>query len=215
RDRAHRLDQRQQPLPGRRGVAPRASIHRQPPPGRHRRQHEHDLCSLAAARLRARAQALPARGRRPVGPARGFPAALQRHVRADAEHDALLCKRVLPHQLPVTAPAGDKKARVSTALAALLVFAACAALAGEKQPREYLDEDTAATVTVVGEPLVFAYADAAPNVYGTDLGTVRFIGEARELTIVVDSDPAPITYELWEDHRVALRNFVHHMSGGR
>ena len=200
----------------------------------------------------------------------------------------------------MTAPAGDKRARVSAALAALLVFGACAALAGEKQPREYLDEDTAATVTVVGEPLVFAYAhpalaanqrdyvtlaaaavnrngkvsyvliayfwstidprlrqdplaspaqpviqaddrrielhlqghspheagigqpvhappgvDATPNVYGTDLGTVRFIGEARELTIVVDSDPAPITYELWEDHRVALRNFVHHMSGGR
>ncbi|TLY62480.1 MAG: hypothetical protein E6K45_13655, partial [Gammaproteobacteria bacterium] len=58
----------------------------------------------------------------------------------------------------MTAPAGDKRAQVSTALAALLVFGACAALAGEKQPREYLDEDTAATVTVVGEPLVFAYA---------------------------------------------------------
>ncbi|TLY67241.1 MAG: hypothetical protein E6K46_11310 [Gammaproteobacteria bacterium] len=58
----------------------------------------------------------------------------------------------------MTAPAGDKRARVSTALAALLVLGAYAALAGEKQPREYLDEDTAATVTVVGEPLVFAYA---------------------------------------------------------
>ena len=44
---------------------------------------------------------------------------------------------------------------------------------------------------------------------------MRFIGEARQLTIVVDSDPAPITYELWEDHRVALRHFVQHMSGGR
>ncbi len=198
----------------------------------------------------------------------------------------------------MTARAGDK-ARVSSALAALLALGACAALASDKQPREYLDEDTAATVTVVGEPLVFAYAhpelaanqrdyvtlaaaavnrngkvsyvlmayfwstvdprlrrdplpspehlvlqaddrrielhlqghspheagigepvhapsgDATPNVYRTDLGTVRFIGEARQLTIVVDSDPAPITYELWEDRRVALRNFVHHMSGER
>jgi hypothetical protein len=199
----------------------------------------------------------------------------------------------------VIGPAGDK-ARVSTALAALLVLGTSSALAGEKEPREYLDEDTAATVTVVGEPLVFAYArpalaanqrdyvtlaaaaanrnrkisyvliayfwstvdprlrreplpspeqlvlqaddrrielhlqghspheagigapvhappgaDATPDVYGTDLGTIRFIGEARQLTIVVDSDPAPITYELWEDRRVALRNFVHHMDSGR
>jgi hypothetical protein len=57
--------------------------------------------------------------------------------------------------------------------------------------------------------------DATPNVYGTDLGTVRFIGEARRLTIVVDADPAPITYDLWEDRRLALRNFVRHMSGER
>jgi hypothetical protein len=199
----------------------------------------------------------------------------------------------------VTTRAGER-ARVSSAHAALLALCACAAFAGDKQPREYLDEDTAATVTVVGEPLVFAYArpelaanardyvtlaaaavdrtgkvsyvliayfwstvdprlrrdalpspdtlvvqaddrrielhlqghstheagigapvhapsgaDATPNVYRSDLGTVRFIGEARHLSIVVDSDPAPITYELWEDRRVALRNFVHHMSGER
>lgn len=191
---------------------------------------------------------------------------------------------------------------VSATLAALLTLtsSAVAARSADKEPREYLDEDTAATVTVVGEPLVFAYAqiglaanerdyvtlaaaavnrnrkvsyvliayfwstvdprlrsaplpspqtlvlladdrrielhlqghspheagigervlappgtDAMPNVYGTDLGTVRFIGEARHLDIVVDADPAPITYELWEDRRVALRNFVHHMSGDR
>jgi hypothetical protein len=194
-----------------------------------------------------------------------------------------------------------QKARVSSALAAaLFVLGTAAAPAANKQPQEYLDEDTAATVTVVGEPLVFAYArpelaanerdyvtlaaaavnrnnkvsyvliayfwstvdprlrrealpspdplvlqaddrrielhlqghsaheagigvpvhapsgaNATPNVYRTELPTVRFIGEARQLTIVVDSDPAPITYELWEDRRVALRNFVHHMSGER
>ena len=50
-------------------------------------------------------------------------------------------------------------------LAVLLASCACAALAGDKEPQEYLDEDTAATITVVGEPLVFAYArrDLAAN----------------------------------------------------
>ena len=50
-------------------------------------------------------------------------------------------------------------------LAVLLSGCAYAALAGDKEPQEYLDEDTAATITVVGEPLVFAYArrDLAVN----------------------------------------------------
>jgi hypothetical protein len=50
-------------------------------------------------------------------------------------------------------------------------------------------------------------------VYGTDLATLRFVAEARRLTIVADSDGVPLGYELWEDRRTALRNFVHHMSG--
>ncbi len=39
----------------------------------------------------------------------------------------------------------------------LLAALAASALAGENPPREYLDEDTGATVTVVDQPLVFAY----------------------------------------------------------
>ena len=38
----------------------------------------------------------------------------------------------------------------------LLLAQSPAALAGELQPREYLDPETAATVTVVGEPIIFA-----------------------------------------------------------
>src|SRR5207302_839141 len=161
------------------------------------------------------------------------------------------------------------------------------------QPREYLDEETAATVTVVAEPLVFALprpelaanvrdyvtlaaaavdrngkvsyvliayfwstvdprlrtdalpspeplvlqaddrrialallghsaheagigvpvhappgAVVPPNVYGTDLGTLRFIEEARSLTLTADSDGTPLSYQLWEDHRVGGPNFA-------
>jgi hypothetical protein len=183
-------------------------------------------------------------------------------------------------------------------VAVLLALGTCAALAGDKQPQEYLDEETAATITVVGEPLVFACprpelaanvrdyvtlaaaavnrngkvsyvliayfwstvdprlrrdampspeplvlqaddrrielklrghsaheagigapvhappgAAVTPNVYGTDLATLRFVSEARRLTIVADSDGVPLGYELWEDRRTALRTFVHHMNG--
>jgi len=42
-------------------------------------------------------------------------------------------------------------------LGALLVLVACATHAGESPPREYLDEETGATVTLESDPLVFAY----------------------------------------------------------
>src|SRR5205814_4956856 len=74
---------------------------------------------------------------------------------ADPEHDALLYKRVVPHQLSVILKAGDP-GRVALPVAMLAALGACVAVAADKQPREYLDEDTAATVTVVAEPLVFA-----------------------------------------------------------
>ena len=190
------------------------------------------------------------------------------------------------------------KGRVALPVAVLLALGTCVALAGDKQPQEYLDEETAATITVVGEPLVFAcprpelaanvrdyvtLAAAAvdrngkisyvliayfwstvdprlrrdampspeplvlqaddrrvelklrghsaheagigapvhappgaaliPNVYGTDLATLRFVAEARNLTLLADSGGTALSYELWEDRRTALRNFVHHMNG--
>jgi len=183
-------------------------------------------------------------------------------------------------------------------LAVLLASCAAAALAGDKEPQEYLDEDTAATITVVGEPLVFAYArrdlavnardyvtlaaaavnragkisyvligynwstvdprlrpdplpaaeplvlqaddrripltlrghsaheagigvpvhappgtNALPNVYGSDLATLRFLAEARHLALEAESSGTPLGYELWEDRRAALRRFVQHMNG--
>ena len=188
--------------------------------------------------------------------------------------------------------------RVALPVAVLLALGTCAALAGDKQPQEYLDEETAATITVVGEPLVFACprpelaanvrdyvtlaaaavdrngkisyvliayfwstvdprlrrdampspeplvlqaddrrvelklrghsaheagigapvhappgAALTPNVYGTELATLRFVSEARNLTIVADSDGTALSYDLWEDRRTALRAFVHHMNG--
>jgi hypothetical protein len=197
----------------------------------------------------------------------------------------------------VTGKAGDQ-GRIAVLVAVLLALGTCVALAGAKQPQEYLDEETAATVTVVGDPLVFACAQpnlaanvrdyvtlaaaavnrngkisyvliayfwstldprvrrdampspeplvlqaddrrielklrghsaheagigmpvhappgaaVTPNVYGTDLATLRFVAEARRLTIVAESDGTPLDYELWEDRRTALRTFVHHMSG--
>jgi len=179
-----------------------------------------------------------------------------------------------------------------------LALGTCAAFAANQQPQEYLDEDTAATITVVAEPLVFAYArtdlaanardyltlaaaavdrngkvsyvligyfwstvdprlrrDAPPvpeplvlqaddrrteltlrghsaheagigmpvhqpagstgppNVYGIDLATLRFISEARHLSMRIDTEVTELSYELWEDRRDALRAFVRHMSG--
>ena len=55
--------------------------------------------------------------------------------------------------------------------------------------------------------------NAAPNVYGTDLATVRFIAAARQLALLADSDGTTLTYELWTDRRASLRAFVRHMSG--
>jgi len=185
--------------------------------------------------------------------------------------------------------------------ACLPVAAACVLLASAARadsPREYLDEETGATVTVVDRPLLFEYprrdvaanahdyatlvaaslnrggkvdyvlivyfwstvdprlrqdplpsaeplvlqaddrrislklrghsaheagigvpvhappvGNPVPNVYGTDLATVRFIAAARHLALVTDTDGTTLGYELWEDRREDLRAFVRHMSG--
>jgi hypothetical protein len=183
-------------------------------------------------------------------------------------------------------------------LALVLLCASGTTTGGEPEPREYLDEDTAATITVVGEPLVFALprrdlaanardyvtlaaaavnragkisyvligynwstadprlrrdplpaaeglalraddrrieltlrghsaheagigvpvhappgASVAPNVYGTDLATLRFLAESRHLSVEADAGNTVLSYELWEDRRAALRRFVQHMNG--
>jgi len=183
-------------------------------------------------------------------------------------------------------------------LAVALALCTAAAAAGGAAPLEYLDQETAATITVVGKPLVFAlprpdlaanardYATLAaaavnragkvsyvligyfwstvdarlrrdplpaaqplalladdrrlplvlaghsprdagigervyappgsaaqPNVYRTDLATLRFVASARRLTAVAESNSTPLSYDLWQDQRPALQAFVRHMSG--
>lgn len=51
--------------------------------------------------------------------------------------------------------ARNKAAGSACSLALLLGHLPIAALGGDLQPREYLDPETAATVTVVGEPIIF------------------------------------------------------------
>ncbi len=186
------------------------------------------------------------------------------------------------------------------ALAVLLLGPAVqrTACAAEREPLEYLDPDTAATVTVVAQPLVFANprtelaanardyvtlaaaavnrggklsyvgiayfwstvdprmrtdplpapqplilqaddrrielrlrgqsahdagigvavhaptgAAGPPSVYALDLATLRFIAEARELTVLAESNGTVLRYPLWDDRRAALRAFVRRMSG--
>lgn len=196
-------------------------------------------------------------------------------------------------------PARNNAAGTAWTLALLLCHPPLAASAADRQPHEYLDPETAATVTVVGEPLVFANSrnevaanardyvtvsaaavdrsgkvsyvlvayfwstvdprvrgyplpnpeslilqaddrrielslkghsayDAGigvpvnpppgaalpPNVYGIDLGTLRSIAHARQLSLITETDITSIPYSLWDDTRAALQAFVQRMSGG-
>jgi hypothetical protein len=188
--------------------------------------------------------------------------------------------------------------RASRAALLLAPLAAAGVAAAGNPPREYLDEETGATITVVDQPLVFAYprqdlaanardyatlaaaavnrggkidyvlivyfwstADARlrsdvlpsgeplllqaddrrivlrlhghsaheagigvpvhappgspvpPNVYASDLATMRFIAAARRLALLADNEHTTLSFDLWEDRRAALREFVRHMSG--
>ncbi len=192
-------------------------------------------------------------------------------------------------------------------LAALLcALEACTALPSADTPQEYLDKDTAATVSVVGEPLVFAHerpevaahmrdyvtlaaaavnrgghrdyvliayfwttldphgessgrpqgqaasvsekllvvaddrrielplaghsardagigvsvhappsSTALPNVYRTDLDTLRFMAAAHHLALAGNAGDPDASYELWDDQRVALAALVRLLSGER
>ncbi len=182
---------------------------------------------------------------------------------------------------------------------------ACTALPSPDAPQEYLDKDTAATVSVVGQPMVFAHerpelaahmrdyvtlaaaavnrsgrtdyvliayfwttfdphgqlhsgrgrardapeseqlvvvADdrrieltleghsardagiglpvhappataAMPNVYRTDLATLRFMAAARHLAVLQGAEAPDSTYEIWDDQRAALSALVRVLSG--
>jgi hypothetical protein len=182
----------------------------------------------------------------------------------------------------------------------LCTLSACTTLPSAGSPEEYLDPATAATISVVGKPLVFAHerperaahmrdyvtlaaaavnrvgkidyvliaynwttfdehgrsgdpstsadgliiaADdrritlsptghsahdagigipvhapparsAKPNVYRTDLATLRFIAAARHLSVFKGADDDASTgYEIWDDQRAALAALVRLLSG--
>ena len=189
--------------------------------------------------------------------------------------------------------------------AVLALLASCSELPTGDSPRELLDKDTAATISMVGRPLVFAHerperaahmrdyitlAAAAvdrggrieydlivyfwttfdahglegepfkeraaglarkplaiaaddrrillqlagsnahdagiggavgvppahsttPEVYATDLPTLRFLAAARHLSVLADADDPSSNFELWADHRAALRQLVRLLSG--
>lgn len=56
-------------------------------------------------------------------------------------------------------------------------------------------------------------SSSTPNVYATDLDTLRFIAASRRVALVIDTEPSTLTYDLWEDRRPALRSFVQHLQG--
>jgi hypothetical protein len=190
--------------------------------------------------------------------------------------------------------------RIASVAALLVALSACVSLPSAEGPKEYLDQETAATVSVVGKPLVFArerrelaaysrdyvtvaaaavdragkvnyvlivyfwstvdqrdkpsavpVADplviaaddrrirlplsghtaqdagigipvhappghsALPNVYRTDLGTLRFMSEARHLAVLSGTDATAVSYEIWDDERPAWRALVRLLSGER
>ena len=182
-----------------------------------------------------------------------------------------------------------------------VALTACTALPGTPGPQEYLDPTTAATISVVGKPMVFAHerperaahmrdyvtlAAAAvnrggkteyvliaydwttfdehgrsgetptstaglvvvaddrrialtleghsahdvgigtpvhpppvrstePDVYRTDLETLRFIAAVRHLAVLRRADDPSSAYEIWDDQRAALGAFVALLDGGR
>jgi hypothetical protein len=54
---------------------------------------------------------------------------------------------------------------------------------------------------------------AIPNVYRTDLATLRFIAAARHLAVFKRADDPSTGYEIWDDQRDALTALVRLLSG--
>jgi hypothetical protein len=189
---------------------------------------------------------------------------------------------------------------VARAVILAVALSACTTLPGTASPEEYLDPTTAATISIVGKPLVFAHerperaahmrdyvtlaaaavnrggktdyvlvaydwttfdehgrsgeapgttalvvaaddrritlnlaghsahdvgigtpvhpppvGSATPDIYRTDLATMRFIAAARHLTVLKQSDAASTAYSIWDDQRAALGVFVDLLSGGQ
>jgi hypothetical protein len=84
---------------------------------------------------------------------------------------------------------------IRTVLVSLLVLTATACTTARPvQPREYLDETTAATITVVAEPWIFTRANVTPgldcfNLYAVDVNTQ---GDHKKYIVVVHYWPEQI-----------------------
>jgi hypothetical protein len=51
------------------------------------------------------------------------------------------------------------------------------------------------------------------QIYRTDLPTLHFLAESRQIALVAGSAEGPFTYELWSDQRAALRSMVQRLEG--
>jgi hypothetical protein len=51
------------------------------------------------------------------------------------------------------------------------------------------------------------------NVYKTDVATLGFIAEARNLAVITGSAEGPVTYESWDDQRRSLGGLVRRLDG--
>jgi hypothetical protein len=117
-----------------------------------------------------------------------------RHVgRLQVSSGYLLLRHATYSAVIGSAVMGSKKGIMRPLLClALLAFAGCAT-APSVTPREYLDEQTAATITVVADPWIFTRKNAPPqldffNLYAID---VNRMGDHKKYFAVVHYWPGP------------------------
>jgi len=60
----------------------------------------------------------------------------------------------------------------------------------------------------IGEPVDAPPGHAQPNVYRTDLATLRFLAAAQHLAVRLTGSDADSAYKLWDDRRPALTALV-------
>ena len=105
-----------------------------------------------------------------------------------------------------TLDAHDEPHAAQAPAAADIVFAA-----DDRRITLHLEGHSAHDI-VIGVPVHAPPARSAiPNVYRTDLATLRYLSAAHHLAVVAaDSD---MSYELWDDRRAALGSLVRLLSG--
>jgi hypothetical protein len=51
------------------------------------------------------------------------------------------------------------------------------------------------------------------QVYRTDIPTLRFLSEARQITVAIETPQGPVAYDLWRDQRESLKALVQRLEG--